>query len=218
MREVFHGELDHITKQLVDMTRHAGSAMSQATTALLDGDPVLARGVIDADADLDRLRHDLEAAAVDLLALQQPVATDLRVVVTALRMGTDVERMGDLARHVAKVAALRAPAVAVPASVRPTIVAMQQVAALMVAKLESIVATHDVAAALALEVEDDAMDDLHRRLLAELVVADLPTLTVVDLTLLGRFYERFADHAVSVARRVVYLVTGEYHTEAELDQ
>lgn len=217
MRDAFHEQLDQVTEQLVAMTHLAGSAIARATTALLDADLDLAEGVIVGDIELDRLRQQLDAVAVALLARQQPVATDLRVVVTALRMSSDLERMGDLARHVAKVARLRHPASAVPASMRAAIVQMGQVAERIVAKAGSVIASHDVDLALALEQDDDAMDDLHRELFRAIVQADLPTETVVDLTLLGRYYERFADHAVSVARRVVYLVTGGYHTEGSVD-
>ena len=155
--------------------------------------------------------------AVDVLARQQPVATDLRVVVTALRMSADLERMGDLARHVAKVARLRYPQSAVPAPMRSLILEMGQVAERIVAKAGSVIAARDVDMAVSLEKDDDAMDELHRRVFTVLHGSTLPAETIVDLTLLGRYYERFADHAVSVARRVVYLVTGEHHTEATVD-
>ncbi len=217
MRKVFHAELDSVTDQLVEMTRLAGSAVARATTALLDADLHLAEQVIAGDQDLDALREELDEHSIRLLAQQQPVATDLRVIVTALRMSSDLERMGDLARHVAKVARLRYPASAVPPSQRAQIVEMGQVAERIVAKAGSVIAARDVDAAIELEQDDDAMDELHRRLFTVLAKGDLPTETVVDLTLLGRYYERFADHAVSVARRVVYLVTGEYHTEASVD-
>src|SRR6185312_15445440 len=122
--------------------------------------------------------------SIDLLARQQPVATDLRMVVTAMRMSADLERMGDLARHVAKVARLRYPDSAVPADIRAT----------------------------TLERDDDAMDQLHRELFSHLIDGTWKhgTEAAVDMTLVGRYYERFADHAVSVAHRVVYLVTGEW--------
>ena len=115
MRKAFHEELDRVTEGLVEMTRLASSAMSRATTALLDADVQLAESVIGADAAIDALREELDLLSFDLLALQQPVATDLRMVVTSMRMSSDIERMGDLARHVAKVARLRYPNSAVPA-------------------------------------------------------------------------------------------------------
>ena len=216
MRNAFHEDLDKISDQLVEMTRLAGSAMARATTALLDADINLAESVIEADKHLDDLREDLDAMSVDLLARQQPVATDLRMVVTAMRMSADLERMGDLARHVAKVARLRFPESAVPADIRATILQMGQVAERIVAKAGQVIASKDVEAAKTLERDDDAMDDLHRQLFNRLIDGSWQhgTEAAVDITLIGRYYERFADHAVSVAHRVVYLVTGEWDLEA----
>ncbi|MGV1007124.1 MAG: phosphate signaling complex protein PhoU [Dermatophilaceae bacterium] len=217
MRDVFHDELDSISDQLVEMTVLAGRAVEQATTALLDADIHLAEAVIAGDNDLDMLRQQLDAMAVTVLARQQPVATDLRIVVTALRMSSDIERMGDLARHVAQVARLRYPDCAVPTAFAEHFRDMGRVAERIVAKAGSVIASKDVEAAVTLESDDDAMDELHRRLFTLIVGGGLPTETAVDLTLLGRYYERFADHAVSVARRVVYLVTGVYHSDASVD-
>jgi phosphate transport system protein len=212
MRDQFHEDLDSISDRLVEMTRLAGSAISRATTALLDADVHLAESVIEADRHLDEMRIELDELSVDLLARQQPVATDLRIVVTAMHMSSSLERMGDLARHVAKIARLRIPASAVPPELRSHIVRMGQVASRIVSDCGSIIASKDVAAAAQLEKDDDAMDDLHRSLFEVLLDEDsrLTRLQVLDLALVGRYYERFADHAVSVARRVVYLVTGEY--------
>ncbi|WP_353951280.1 phosphate signaling complex protein PhoU [Knoellia sp. S7-12] len=217
MRKVFHEELDRVTEGLVEMTRLASSAMSRATTALLDADVQLAESVIGADVEIDALREELDLLSFDLLALQQPVATDLRMVVTSMRMSADIERMGDLARHVAKVARLRYPNSAVPPELRSIILEMGQVAERIVTKAGSVIAARDVEAAKQIERDDDAMDDLHRRLF-EALASDSwthPAETTVDITLVGRYYERFADHAVSVARRVVFLVTGEHGTDSE---
>jgi phosphate transport system protein len=211
VRDAFHDDLDAITDQLVAMTRLAGSAMSRATTALLDADVHLAESVIAADDQLDAIRSELDALSIDLLARQQPVATDLRIVVTSMRMSSDLERMGDLARHIAKVARLRYPDRAVPAALSAHILQMGQVAERIVAKAGSVIASKDTGIALSLEKDDDAMDELHRQLFEAILSdsSDLARSVLVDLTLLGRYYERFADHAVSVAERVVYLVTGQ---------
>ena len=217
MRKAFHEELDRVTETLVEMTRLASSAMSRATTALLDADVQLAESVIGADVEIDALREELDLLSFDLLALQQPVATDLRMVVTSMRMSADIERMGDLARHVAKVARLRYPSSAVPPEIRSIILEMGQVAERIVTKAGSVIAARDVEAAQQIERDDDAMDDLHRRLF-ETLAADTwthPAETTVDITLVGRSYERFADHAVSVARRVIFLVTGAHGVESE---
>lgn len=128
MRDAFHEDLDRISDQLVEMTRLAGSAMSRATTALLDADVSIAESVIAADSQLDEIRIQVDDRSIDLLARQQPVATDLRMVVTAMQMAADLERMGDLAKHVAKVARLRFPTCAVPDQMRPIIVELDAVA------------------------------------------------------------------------------------------
>ncbi len=144
------------------------------------------------------------------MARQQPVAVDLRMVITALRMGTDLERMGDLAEHVAKVARLRHPESAIPAEIRATILEMGQIAERLVTKAGSCIASRDVDSAMELEADDDAMDRLHRRLFKTLLAKDWShgVEPAIDITLIGRYYERYADHAVRVAHAVVYLVTG----------
>ncbi|WP_040159445.1 phosphate signaling complex protein PhoU [Mobilicoccus massiliensis] len=212
MRDAFHEDLDKISDQLVEMTRLAASAMSRATTALLDADLELAESVISADHKIDSIRAELDELAVELLARQQPVATDLRIVVTALHMGTSLERMGDLAEHVAKVARLRFPESAVPVEMRETIVAMGQIADRLVLRAGAIIDSKDVEGARNLSGEDDEMDALHRRVFTILASEEWshPADVTVDITLLSRYYERFADHAVAVARQVVYLVTGEW--------
>jgi phosphate transport system protein len=212
MRQQFQQDLHSISDQLVEMTRLASSAMVRATTALLDADVHLAESVIESDKAIDEARETLDALAVDLLARQAPVASDLRMVVTAMRVSADLERMGDLARHVAKVARLRYPDSAVPPECRATITEMGHVAEALVTKVGAIIADQDLEAARQLEADDDVMDALHRELYGRLLDGKWQhgTEAAVDLTLLGRYYERYGDHAVSVALRVIYLVTGEY--------
>jgi phosphate transport system protein len=215
MRDAYHEELAALNDQLVEMTRLVGSAISRASTALLDADLTLAESVIVADDAVDAIRDELDRRAIDLLARQQPVASDLRTIVATLKMSGDLERMGDLARHVARAARRRFPESAVPAALRANIVEMGQVAERLVAKAGSVIATHDVEAALEIETDDDQMDRLHRALFTELldVTAPYSVEAAIDVTLVSRYYERFADHAVTVARRVVYLVTGQQPRE-----
>ncbi|GAA4988866.1 phosphate signaling complex protein PhoU [Kineococcus glutinatus] len=212
MREQFQEELSLLGENLVAMAQLAESAVTRATRALLDADRELAETVIAADERIDELQQQLEQRCLQILARQQPVATDLRVVVTALRMGLDLERMGDLARHVAKLARLRHPASVVPEEMRDTVLRMGEVAQRIVAKTAELIATRDLALAEQLEIDDDEMDRLHRDVFAYLLTGEESRAAelAVDLTLLGRYYERFADHAVSVARRVAFLVTGSY--------
>ncbi|TDD12980.1 phosphate signaling complex protein PhoU [Nonomuraea diastatica] len=210
MRDAYHEELDLLTDKLVEMTRLVRSAISRATTALLDADLALAESVISRDEEVNATFADVESSIFELMARQQPVAVDLRMVITALRMGTDLERMGDLAVHVAKVARLRHPDSAIPAETRSTIVEMGQIAENLVTKAGSCVASRDVDSALELEQDDDAMDRLHRRLFRNILAKDWQhgVEPAIDITLIGRYYERYADHAVRVAGDVVYLVTG----------
>ncbi|GII79715.1 phosphate transport system regulatory protein PhoU [Sphaerisporangium rufum] len=211
MRDAFHQELDALNDRLVEMTRLVRSAMSRATTALLDADLSLAESVISHDADINQIYQDMERSIFALMATQQPVAVDLRVAITALRMGGDLERMGDLAVHVAKIARMRHPESAIPAEVRDTILEMGQIAERLVTKTGSCIASHDVEQAKELDDDDDAMDRLHRRLFRVLLAKDWAhgVEPAIDITLTGRYYERYADHAVRVARDVVYLVTGD---------
>ncbi|MDK3255673.1 phosphate signaling complex protein PhoU [Blastococcus capsensis] len=211
VRDSYREELDDINDCLVAMANSVGSAMSTATTALLDADVSLADLVIAGDEEIDATRESIEQRCFTVLARQQPVAGDLRVITTAMRIVSDLERMGDLAEHIAKVARMRFPDHAVPQDVRPAFLEAGQVAELLITKAATVIAKRDLDAARELETDDDAMDKLHRGLFRQLLSDDWPhgIETAIDVTLLGRYYERFADHAVSVARRVVYLVTGE---------
>ena len=212
MRDTYHDELDAISASLVEMTNLVGSAMSRATTALLDADLQLAESVIANDETVDTLYRDTEARAFDLLARQQPVASDLRALVTSLRMVAELERMGDNAVHVAKIARRRYPASAVPPALRSTVLQMGNTAQEIVAKAGSVIAGRDIEMAAQLEKDDDVMDELHRQLFTSILDDrwEEGVEPAIDITLAGRYYERFADHAVSVARRVVYLVTGQH--------
>jgi phosphate transport system protein len=211
MRQSYHDELDDIRDCLVEMANSVGSQMSTATTSLLDADVALADLVIAGDEQIDATRESIEQRCFTLLARQQPVAGDLRTITTAMRIVSDLERMGDLAEHIAKLARMRFPDSAVPQEVRPAFLEMGHIAEMLVSKTATVIAKRDVEAALELETDDDAMDRLHRGLFRQLLSDDWPhgMEAAIDITLLGRYYERFADHAVSVARRVVYLVTGE---------
>jgi phosphate transport system protein len=126
-------------------------------------------------------------------------------------MVADLERMGDNAAHVAKIARRRYPSSAVPPPLRSTVLEMGHAAEEIVAKAGSVIAGRDLKLAAELEKDDDVMDELHRQLFTAILDDrwDQGVEAAIDITLVGRHYERFADHAVSVARRVVYLVTGE---------
>jgi phosphate transport system protein len=211
MRDIYHEDLEALSDSLIEMTRLVGGAMGRATQALIDADVQLADSVIASDDVVDALRADIEARAFDILARQQPVASDLRTLIATLRMVTDLERSGDLAEHIAEMARRRYPASAVPASVRAVVLEMGQVAQRIIAKAGSVVVTRDLVSAREIERDDDVMDDLHRKMLRTILGGgwEEGVECAVDVALIGRYYERFADHAVSVARSVIYLVTGE---------
>ncbi len=216
MRDSYHDSLDGITDQLVVMTRTVGAMIERASSALLDVDLAKAESVIAADEEVDALEIELELRCTDLLALQQPVATDLRLVTGALRMSATIERMGDLARHIAKISRMRYPDSAVPEPLRPIFIDMAKQVSVMGQRVGDVVADKDLTLAYEIERLDDGVDELHRQLLQALLT-DWPGTVdqAVDVTLMARFYERYADHAVSIARRIVYTATGTRYNELE---
>ncbi len=217
MRDLYNDQLEAIVVDLVAMTTTVRSAVEQATRALLEADPEAAEAVIAGDKGIDEARESVEELSFQLLATQQPVAGDLRMLVATLRIVADLERMGDLAVHVAKISRMRMPEKAVPPNLRPTIANMAETAERMVGETARIIADRNVDAALALEAEDEEMDRLRRSMFRILLDDEWEhgVEPAIDLALLGRYYERIADHAVSMARRVVYLVTGSHPAPAE---
>lgn len=185
--------------------------MSLATRSLLDADLTLAEEVIAGDVQVDQLAHWIEERCFTLAAQQQPVATDLRVIMGGLRISSSLERMGDLAKHVAKQARLRYPRSVLPPQVQPTFSEMGTLAEVIVTKTASVILTRDIELAPDIKRHDDEMDRLHRALFTTVLSPswDQGVEVAVDVTLLSRFYERFADHAVTIARRVVHIVSGE---------
>ena len=212
MREIFDAELKQLGEDLVTMSRLVEHAVTSAGIALLTADLQLAETVIADDIAIDVLEQDLDERCILLLAQQQPVATDLRIVVTALRMSATLERMGDLARHIAEVARGRYPHTSVPQPVSGTFAEMHEAATRVARRTTTLLETHDLELAANIERDDDLLDELHADTFIALLGENwrgTPQETV-DVTLTARFYERFGDHGVSVARRMVYLVTGEF--------
>lgn len=213
MRNQFHEDLDYISEQLVTMTEMASTAMTRSTEALLNADRTLAESVIAGDDDIDALRADVDMKSITLLARQQPVATDLRMVVTALQMSAEIERMGDLAQHIAKVARMSAPDSAVPEELQPTFQEMSKVCVELCSHTATAIETADAGAAVEIDQIDHKLDDLHKQMFAKLLDGWTHGMEAgVNVTLLSRYFERFGDHAVTVASRIVYLVTGTYGT------
>ena len=212
MRDIFHDELDDIGKSVLEMIKLAAIAMDKATKALLGANLTLADEVARDDKRLDALSAEVEDRAFQLIAQQQPVATDLRVLISTIHLGADLERMGGLANHIAKIARWRHPDRAVPPEARDVIAQMGEVALSLVDKVADVVDGRDVALAQAIEAEDDSMDALRRKLLTLVLSPNWTqgTEAAIDMALLGRYYERFGDHAVAVARQTIFIVTGEH--------
>jgi len=192
------------------MAEHGRTAMQRATTALLEADQTEAEQVRTWDNEIDALYRQVEEKVYDLLARQAPVASDLRMVITSLHVASDLERMGDLAEHIAETALRRHPEQAIPAELVPVINEMADVADRIAAKSVEVLATQDAEMAAEMERDDDVMDDLHRQLLAFMLGTAWRhgVEAAIDGALLGRYYERYADHAVNAGNQVVYLVTG----------
>ena len=219
MREQYHEQLEDISSGLVNMAQLVGDAMGRATRALLDTDLQAAESVIASDIDIDERADAVEVLALDVIALQAPVAGELRSLVGALRISATLERMGDLAEHIAQIARRRYPDPVVPAELVPTLREMGELAVRLAYETGDIIKSVDVAHALRLETEDDRMDEYHRQMFMTLLAPDWGhgVEAAIDITLISRFYERFADHAVSVARRVVHQATGQRPQTMERD-
>jgi phosphate transport system protein len=212
MRTAYHEQLDALLAQLSEMCGLTGVAMERATQALLQADLTLAEQVISEHDRIKALSASSEENAFIILALQSPVAGDLRAIISALRNVADIERMGTLALHVAEIARRRHPRHTLPEEVNGYFAEMGHLAVELGKKAQEALNTLDPGHAVSISEDDDAMDHLHRHLFTVLLDREWKhgVASAVDVTLLGRYYERFADHAVEVARRVVFHVTGEY--------
>ncbi|MGV1004040.1 MAG: phosphate signaling complex protein PhoU [Candidatus Nanopelagicales bacterium] len=220
MRAVFQEQLAEISDLLAEMAVRAGAAMNTATQALLNADLHAAESVISGDDQLDDLTADVERRCYDVASLHQPVATDLRVVISSLRISSSLERMGDLAVHVAKQARMRYPNSSIPKELRAAFAQMGALAEAIVAKTAAVIATKDVTLAADIAAYDEEMDRLHRELFTVVLSGSWShgVEAAIDATLLSRYYERYADHAVTIARRVIHVVTGEPYSATSLDE
>ncbi|MDI3315285.1 MAG: phosphate signaling complex protein PhoU [Mycobacterium sp.] len=210
MRPAYREQLAELSGQLAQMCELAGVAMERATHALLQADLVLAEQVISDHEKIAAISARAEKKAFLLLALQAPVAGDLRAIVSSIQNVAELERMGGLALHVAKIVRRRHPQHALPEEVNGYFAEMGRLAVELAAEAQEVLLSGDPDKAARIRREDDAMDDLHRQLFAVLMDRRWKhgVEAAVDMTLLGRFYERFADHAVNVARRVIFQATG----------
>jgi phosphate transport system protein len=212
VRKVFQAELQSIGDELVQMSRLVADAMERAYASFEAADTEVAQEVIAADARIDFLQNQLDERAIDVLALQGPVASDLRMIVGSLRMSASLERMGDLARHIAQLARLRFPENVVPASLAPVFREMAQADIEIAHKLGELLETRDLKIAQEIIRLNAHIDELHLSVFKTVAEPDWKESapTTADVTLASRFLERYGDHGVSVARKVNYLVTGEW--------
>ncbi|TDV53584.1 phosphate signaling complex PhoU family protein [Actinophytocola oryzae] len=210
MRDTFHGELLELRDLLSDMCVQAATAMRDATDALLSADLVRAEAVLSADAELDRRRDEVEERARQMLVLQAPKASDLRLVLSSIYCADRVERMGDLAEHIASTTRRIHPAHVVPPELRDTFAELGTIAASMADGLVPHIACPREGTFAELDETDHRVDDLHAEVLHRITGVGWRhgVQAATSLALVVRFYERFADQAVSVAKRVEFVSTG----------
>jgi len=211
MRTAYGTQLAGLTDQLAEMCRLAGIAMERATQALLQADLTLAEQVIGDHENVSSAGARVEEAGFVLLTLQAPVARDLRAIIGSIQIVADIERMGALALHVAKIARRRHPQHALPEEVNGYFAEMGRIALDLEASARQVIVSCDLGRARYIREADDAMDDLHRHLFTVMMDREWKhgTAAAVDVTLLGRYYERFADHAVEISRRIIFQATGQ---------
>ncbi len=212
MREVFQQELREVQDRLVEIATLVATSIESATKAFNESDVALAETVIADDDKIDAAAAELDELAIQILARQQPVARDLRIVVSALRVSASLERMGDMSSHIAQLARYRFPDKVVPKSLRKTFVEMGELDVTIAQMLTELLRTESLDLAEKIRNEDDKVDELHLsvfdKMLGESWKGDSEA--TVDSTLASRYHERFADHAVSIAKKVQYLATGDW--------
>lgn len=215
MREIFNQELELLGSNLETMAKQVATAIERAAEAMRTGDIIVAEQIIDADDRINELQRDIDDMCVMVLARQQPVAGDLRNVISALRMAQTLERQGDLARHVAAIARGRYPESPFPDPVMSLILEMADAASEAGRNVAKLVANRDLDLAETIQNNDAKLDELHRRSFEMILdpANELDRQQVIDAVLVGRFLERFGDHATSVARRVMFMVSGDLSLE-----
>ena len=212
MREVFQQELREVQDRLVEIATLVATSIANATTAFNESNVALAETVIADDDKVDELARELDELAINILARQQPVARDLRIVVSALRISASLERMGDMAEHIAQLARYRYPDKVIAKGLRSTFRELGALDVEIAQKLVELLKTEDLAIAELIRDEDDKVDALHLSVFDKVLGETWKGAAVdtVDATLASRYHERFADHAVSIAKKVQYLATGDW--------
>lgn len=217
MRRLFQEDLQNLGEQLIEITHLVSKAMERAYQAFETADVQLADEVIAADAAIDRQQVELDEKAIELLALQGPVASDLRMIVGALRMSTSLERMGDLARHIAQLVRLRYPDLVSPPELQHIYAQMAEHTIAIADRLATLLETRELHLVSEITALNDQINQLHASVFAAIAAEDwhASAATTADVTLTSRYFERFGDHGVSVARKVDYLVTGDWDSRGE---
>lgn len=207
LRTAFHRDLREIDGKVVQLFALVGEGLAAATDALLSGDVDIARSLMERDDIIDSLYLDVEKLVQHQLALQSPMATDLRFLVSVMRIVPELERSHDLAEHIARRAA-RGLTSSLSPRVRGLLEEMGRVGVEMWRAAADAYVERDGAAAERLQNADDEMDELHVSLTAELVSGTITLPVALELALVGRFYERLGDHAVNIANRIRFIAEG----------
>ncbi|MBH0777720.1 phosphate signaling complex PhoU family protein [Nocardia bovistercoris] len=220
MRTEYHEELAHLAELLHRMCVRDRAVIANATNTVITGDVEQAQNAIDIGGEVERMVAEAEGEALRLLALQAPVARELRQVVTGIQLTAALHRMGILGTHIATAARRRHPGLVVPEPVRPLVARMGAAAVAIATSAATVLVTPDPESAAMLDGQDDLMDRLHEELLTTVLDPGWGhgVTAAVDLTLVGRYYERFADNAVEVGRRTIFLATGETAERNSTDQ
>ena len=210
-RKNFHQELDEVKANIVRLAAMTSETIPRATQALLAGDLTAAQQIIDDDDVIDQQSLEVEEECLRVLALQQPMASDLRAVMTAVKLNWELERSADLAVNICK-AVRRVYGVTLTPQLRGIIAQMSDEAYRLTRLAIDAYMDGNVALAAALDDMDDRLDGLQVELVRAIFEAQdnegMPLLSAVQLALIGRYYERIGDHAVNMGERVQYLVTG----------
>jgi phosphate transport system protein len=212
---MFQQELGELQDRLVEVSELVTEAISKATNAFSDSNVALAEEVIQSDILIDERALSLDELAIQILARQQPVARDLRIAVSALRISSSLERMGDMAEHIAQLTRYRFPEKVIAKGLRGTFRKMGELDVEVAETLTKLLKTQNLKHADKIRDLDDDIDDLHLSVFDKVLGetwAGTPVDTV-DATLASRYHERFADHAVNIAKKVKYLTTGEWASD-----
>ncbi|MEY4741049.1 MAG: phosphate signaling complex protein PhoU [Actinomycetota bacterium] len=213
MQGIFQNALADVQGRLVSLAENAESIMDKASRAFLNSDVTLADEALALAETNEAKALDLDELVIKVLATQSPVARDLRILVSALRMSASLERMGSLSSHIAAIARYRFPGSAVPDSLRKTFEDMARIDLELIGKGIRLLQNTDLDLVREIQARDEAVDRLHRKVFDVVLSPEWKenAMYTVDVTLASRYFERFADHVVDISSKVSFLQTGEWH-------